>query len=77
LGSCGPGCGHGAPSPMSRRLRVAPSPATLRPGDLPQIVDIEAEASTDPERRQGQGIAIGPLRATAAGPTAVEVVVDG
>jgi biotin carboxyl carrier protein len=62
---------------MSRRLRVAPSPATLRPGDLPQIVDIEAEASTDPERRQGQGIAIGPLRATAAGPTAVEVVVDG
>jgi biotin carboxyl carrier protein len=62
---------------MSRRLRITPSPATLRPGDLPQIVDLESVAQTDLDRRHGQGIAIGPLRTTAAGPTAVEVVVDG
>ena len=65
---------------MSRRVRVAPSSATIRPGDEPREIDLDSPAPT-PEapdaRGRGARIAVGPVRATPAGPVVVEVVVDG
>ena len=68
---------------MSRRWRVAPSTATLLPGDEALDIDLDATDSAgagagtvaDPRRRAG--VAVGPVRLTEAGPFVVEVVVDG
>jgi biotin carboxyl carrier protein len=67
---------------MSRRLLVTPSAAMLQPGDEPIEIDLDATEATATEPGEitagrAARIAIGPVRQTAAGPIAVEVVVDG
>ena len=67
---------------MSRRLRVTPSAATMRPGDEPREIDLEATQATATDAGEtvaGQAarIAVGPVRRPPAGPFAVEVVVNG
>jgi biotin carboxyl carrier protein len=67
---------------MSRRLRVTPSAASMRPGDEPREIDVDAPEATATEpgkivAGRAARIAVGPVRRTPAGPFAVEVVVDG
>jgi biotin carboxyl carrier protein len=67
---------------MSRRLRVTPSAATMRPGDEPREIDLDTTQATAIDASETAAgrttrIAVGPVRRTPAGPVAVEVVVDG